>query len=125
MAKIKRSGATLNHPIPPLPACTAKKYCMFTRLCPGYAHKITSPPAFKICEQPPTPTFAAGLSFHDGSSDRFRPDHLPLRLESGEVVTARSRIQRDQTLEKTGLFPKLNRMTHPPHSVKVETKVVQ
>ena len=78
-----------------------------------------------IREQPPTPTKAEGLLFHDGSADRFRPDHLPFRLEPREVSLERSRIRRDQTLEKTGLFPKLNRMTHPPHSVKVETKVVQ
>src|ERR1700678_1277639 len=30
-----------------------------------------------------------------------------------------------KALERTGLFPKSNRMTHPPHSVKVETQVMQ
>ena len=32
---------------------------------------------------------------------------------------------RPDTRKKTELFPKLNRMTHPPHSVKVETQVMQ
>src|ERR1700679_4232436 len=124
---MKRRGATLNHPIPPL-ACTAKKDCIFrlSRTNKAILAGLRDP----ICEQPPTLTFAAVLSFHDGSSNRFRPDRdlsnpLP-RLESGKVFAREDHgYGRDQALDKTRSFPKSNRMTHPPHSVKVETQVMQ
>ena len=79
-----------------------------------------------IREQPPTPISAAGLSFHDGvliDSGRiiYRSGFHPGR-SSHEGLRFRSR---PDTRKKTGLFPKLNRMTHPPHSVKVETQVMQ
>src|SRR5208282_851877 len=79
----------------------------------------------QIREQPPTPA-SATLSFHDGSADRFRPDHQLFRLESGKVFQPKSRSRsRPDFRKKTRSFPKSNRMTHPPHSVKVETQVVQ
>src|SRR5579862_1748002 len=62
--------------------------------------------------------------------NRFRPERQQLGLHCPGLNPGRSFHQvtafpRDQTLEKTGLFPKSNRMTHPPHSVKVETEVVE
>src|SRR6266851_5805140 len=80
-----------------------------------------------LCLNPRTTahTCKRAQSFHDGSVARFRPNHLP-PVESGEVFPGRLRFRlRPEARKKTGLFPKPNRMTHPPHSVKVETQVMQ
>jgi hypothetical protein len=39
----------------------------------------------------------AVLSFHDGSANRFWPDHVPLRLESGKVFQRSHGLGRDHT----------------------------
>lgn len=81
-----------------------------------------------IREQLPMPALATACHFTTGvliDSGRIIY-RLPLRLESGEVFHEGLRFRsRPDARKKTGLFPKLNRMTHPPHGVKVETQVMQ
>ena len=60
-----------------------------------------------ICEQPPTPTNAAGLSFHDGMLIDSGRIYLLLRLPSGEVSLERSRLRRDQTPKENGTLPQV------------------
>ena len=81
-----------------------------------------------IHEQPPTPANAADLPFHDGVLIDSGRIIYRSGLNPGRIVKGRRKVQgfgRDLTLDRTGLFPKSNRMTHPSHSVKVETQVMQ
>jgi len=74
---MKISGATLNQPIPPPPACIAKKSCIFAKII----HRTTSLLTHFRTARPRTAAHAywlSGLSFHDG-----------VLLDSGRIVNFR------------------------------------
>src|SRR5258708_36977194 len=102
---MKISGAMLSQLMPP--ACIAKKNCMFIRLFSRYCDHRTNVARVWIYSQTTARTcnpYGPVISRRD--SDRFRPDHLPLRLESGEVVTAKVTVlAATGTLEKNETLP--------------------
>ena len=74
MPKIKISGATPSHPIPPPPVCTANKYCMLMRTA------RMNPRNFARATQAPRE-----LLFHHGVWIDFGRVPSAFRLESGEA----------------------------------------
>src|SRR5580704_6728963 len=84
------------------------------------------PSARTIIRKPsPAPTKDRGKCyFHHVSSDRLRPGCFGFQARiQGRLPWSRFRSRPDVS-KKTRRFPKLNRMPHPPHGVKVETEVV-
>jgi len=108
---MKISGATLNQPIPPPPACIAKKSCIFAKII----HRTTSLLTHFRTARPRTAAHAywlSGLSFHDGvllDSGRIVNSGLdPGSFREGHGFRSRPEARKNVTL------PKSNRMTHPP-----------
>src|ERR1700683_1050718 len=114
MPKMKISGATPSHPIPP-PSCSSSNCVMFKRserTSPQKTHTPTSAAQAVI-----SPSFAQHRDL-----DRLRPGFLQLAGVLRGDLRFRSRLEASR---KTRLFPKSNRMPYLPHSVKVETQVVE
>src|SRR5580704_4450729 len=93
---------------PPPGNCSASKISIFNkaiftklRSSDSHAQSASLNPRDLICEQPPAPANAADLPFHDGSADRFRPNHPPLRPKSGERVL----IDSGRIIHRSGLNP--------------------